>query len=254
MARPTCLYCGAPLPAGADAPAPEPAPVPPIVDRALLVLDLHQGDPGVLAEALGLSLFDARQRVSAGGYQLHRALPRVPAEEEAARLERAGLAVRLVSAEEATARGRPQVVRGGEERDDGLLLHTGEGSLRVTPGSLFLVVRGPITREYQTSPEVKRVRTATLEGAIASIHRHDDPRPLELDPLAFDFAAAAVPSLSSLLTILDWLARASPGTAVDDGFRRLTPALAPEQKEAAGRLSAAEALRAPRSASASDAR
>jgi len=250
MARPTCLYCGEPLPGGEALAAPPPPEPPPAAgDRALLVLDLRGADERVVAEALGLSPFDARQRVSAGGYQLHRALPPERADAESERLARAGLAVRVVPAAEAAARGRPLAVRGGGD-GDGLVLKTEEGPLRLGPGDLFLVVRGPITREYQTNPEVKRVRTATLEGGHRiHLHRASDPRPLEVDPLAFDFADAVLPSLSSLLTILDWLERAAPGTPIDDGFRRLTPALAPARAEVSGRLGAAEALRTPRGAS-----
>jgi hypothetical protein len=247
MARPTCLYCGEPLPEAAAAALAPPEPPPPAVaDRALLVLDLRGADASVLADALGLSLYDARQRVSGVGWQLHRALPQAQADEEAVRLARAGLAVRVVPPAEAAARSRPLAVRGGEG-GSGLVLHTEEGSLGVTPGALFLIVRGPITREYQTSSDVKRVRTATLEGGHRiHLHRAADPRPLEIDPLSFDFGDAVLPSLSSLLTILDWLEQAAPGTPIDDGFRRLTPALAPARAEGTGRLGAADALRAPR--------
>lgn len=262
MARPTCLYCGAAMPEGdalaappaaAPVPAPVPVPVPATDARALLVLDLRRADAAVVADALEVSPYDARQRVGSGGWQLHRALPQPQADEEADRLTRAGLAVRIVPAAEAAARGRVLAVRGGSG-EDGLVLHTDEGPVRVKGDGLLLIVRGPITREYQTSPVVKRTRTATLEGGHRiHLHRSDDPRPLELDPLAFDFGAAVLPSLSSLLTILGWLEAAAPTTPVDDGFRRLTPALAPARAEGVGRLSAAEALRAPRRSSAHEA-
>jgi hypothetical protein len=247
MARPTCLYCGAVLPAEALPAAPAPPETGPAPEaRALLVVDLRGADVDAVARALGVSPYDARQRVSGGGWQLHRALPPEQAEEEAARMTGAGLAVRIVPGADAAARARPLLVRGGDG-SDGLALRTDEGPLRLAPGALFLIVRGPITREYQTSTNVKRVRTATLEGGHRiHLHRRDDPRPLELDTLLFDFGDAVLTSMSSLLTLLGWLEQAAPQTPVDDGFRRLTPALAPARSEGTGRLSAADALRAPR--------
>jgi hypothetical protein len=246
MARPTCLYCGEPLPEPESPAAPPPAE-PADDGRALLVLDLRGADAAAVAEALGLSAYEAGQRVmGGGGWQVHRVLPMAQADEEARRLSGAGLVVRTVPAAEAAARSRPLHVRGGNGAE-GLVLQTDEGSLRVAGDAVFLVVRGLITREYQTSTNVKRVRTATLEGGHRiHLHRRDDPRPLELDSLAFDFGQATLPSLSSLLTILAWLDEAAPETPVDDGFRRLTPALAPARADGAGRLSAANTLRTPR--------
>ncbi len=245
LARPTCLYCGAALPAEAVSSAPA-APEPPAEARALLVVDLRGADVEAVARALGVSPYDARQRVSGGGWQLHRVLAPEQAEEEAARMTHVGLRVAVVPGADAAARARPLPVRGGDG-GDGLALRTDEGPLRVVADALFLIVRGPITREYQTSTNVKRVRTATLEGGHRiHLHRRDDPRPLELDTLLFDFGDAALTSMSSLLTLLEWLDLAAPRTPVDDGFRRLTPALAPAKAEGTGRLSAADALRAPR--------
>jgi hypothetical protein len=251
MARPTCLYCGALLPeAAAAAPVPASSP-PPVLARALLILDLRAVEPARLADALGVGSYDAAQRVRAGGYQVHRALPPAEAEVEAARIERAGVPVVLIPAEEAAARAGPLLVRGGACEGDALALSTDEGARRVTGADVFLVVRGPITRAYQTAQDVRRVRTATLEGGHRlHLHRHDDPRPLELDPLAFDFGDVPPTSLSSLLTLLGWLEQVAPLAPADDGFRRLTAALAPARPESKGRLTAAEALRAARTSGA----
>ena len=105
MARPTCLYCGAAFPEGAAAAPPPPAAPEPLPGgRALVVIDLRGADVERLGHALGLSPFDARQRVSSGGYQLHRALLPADADAEAARLRALGLPAHVVPPEEAAAR------------------------------------------------------------------------------------------------------------------------------------------------------
>jgi hypothetical protein len=96
------------------------------------------------------------------------------------------------------------------------------------------VVRGPITREYLAPARARRVRTATLDhGYRFHLHRHDDPRPLELDPAAFDFG---MPSLteSSLLLLSSWIEKAAAGVPVDDRFRREAAVLQPETPPTAG--------------------
>lgn len=249
--RPTCLYCGAPLPERTTgallAPAPPAAPPAPVTDRALVVLDVRGVDADRLAAALGLAPYEARQRAITGGYQLHRALPEREAEAEAARLSAAGLAVIVVPPEEAAERGRPVLAHGGERAPAALALQTNEGPVVLHGPDVFLVVRGPITREYQPGTEVRRVRTATLEGGHRlHLHRRSAPRPLEVDPLAFDFGVEPLTSLSSLLTVLEWIAAVAPEAPADDGFRRLTPALGPSGGPGGGRLSAAAVLDATR--------
>jgi hypothetical protein len=248
--RPTCLYCGAPLPGrtpgGLEAPLPAPPPAP-VADRAMVVLDLRQVGADRLADALGLAPYEARQRATTGGYQLHRALPAREAEAEAARLGAAGLVAIVVPAEEAAERGRPVLVHGGGREPEALALLTAEGPLVLRGPDVFIVVRGPITREYQPGTEVRRVRTATLEGGHRlHLHRRSSPRPLEIDPLAFDFGEEPLTSLSSLLTVLEWIAALAPEAPTDDGFRRLTPALGPSAGSGGGRLAAAAVLEASR--------
>lgn len=245
--RPTCLYCGAPLegaPGAALAVVPAvPPPPPPAGDRDQVVLDLRAADPVRLAEALGVAAFDARQRATAGGWQLHRALPPAEAEAEAARLTAAGLTAVVVPAQEAAERGQALVAHGGRAEADALALLSDEGPLRVRGADVFLVVRGPIAREYQPGAEVRRVRTATLEGSHRlHLHRLSTPRPVEIDPLSFDFGDEPLTSLSSLLTVLEWIAAVAPSAATDEGFRRLTPALGPSAGSGTGRLAAADAL------------
>jgi len=246
--RSTCLYCGTPLPGRTPgALAVPPAPPPPVADRAVVVLDLRQVDAERLADALGLAPYDARQRATTGGYQMHRALPEREAEAEAERLGAAGLVAIVVPAEEAAERGRPVLVHGGGPQPEALALQTAEGPLLLRGPDVFIVVRGPIAREYQPGAEVRRVRTATLEGGHRlHLHRRSSLRPLEVDPLAFDFGEEPQTSLSSLLTVLEWIADLAPGAPTDDGFRRLTPALGPSEGPGGGRLAAAAALDAAR--------
>jgi hypothetical protein len=250
--RSTCLYCGTPLPGRTPGvlPVPPPAaPPPPLADRAVVVLDLRQVDADRLADALGLAPYDARQRATTGGYQMHRALPEREAEAEAARLSAAGLAAMVVPAAEAAERGRPVLVHGGGPQPEALALQTAEGPVLLRGPDVFIVVRGPITREYQPGAEVRRVRTATLEGGHRlHLHRRSSPRPLEVDPLAFDFGDEPQTSLSSLLTVLEWIAALAPQAPTDDGFRRLTPALGPSAGPGGGRLAAASVLDASRGA------
>ena len=246
--RSTCLYCGTPLPGRTPgALAVPPAPPPPVADRAVVVLDLRQVDAERLADALWLAPYDARQRATTGGYQMHRALPEREAEAEAERLGAAGLVAIVVPAEEAAERGRPVLVHGGGPQPEALALQTAEGPLLLRGPDVFIVVRGPIAREYQPGAEVRRVRTATLEGGHRlHLHRRSSLRPLEVDPLAFDFGEEPQTSLSSLLTVLEWIADLAPAAPTDDGFRRLTPALGPSEGPGGGRLAAAAALDAAR--------
>ena len=244
--RPTCLYCGALLPGAAAGPleaTPPVLPPGPVADRAMVVLDLRAADADRLAAALGLAPYEARQRATAGGYQAHKALPAQEAEAEAARLAAAGLVALLVPPEEFAERGRPLVAQGGRRQPDALVLQTGEGPATLRGADVFLVVRGPITREYPPGAEIRRVRTATLEGSHRlHLHRRSSRRPLEIDPLAFDFGDEPLMSLSSLLTVLEWIASVAPGAPTDDGFRRLTPALGPSAAAGGGRLAAVFAL------------
>jgi hypothetical protein len=233
---------GAATPSTVVAPAPTPPPGP-VADRAVVVLDLRAADADRVAAALGLALYEARQRARVGGYQLHRTLPAREAEAEAARLTAAGLLALVVPPAEAAERGRPLVAQGGRRQPEAIALQTADGPVTLRGADVFLVVRGPITREYQPGTVVRRVRTATLEGSHRlHLHRRSSPRPLEIDPLAFDFGDEPLTSLSSLLTVLEWIAAVAPEVPTDDGFRRLTPALGPSAAAGGGRLAAVSAL------------
>jgi hypothetical protein len=112
--------------------------------------------------------------------------------------------------------------------------------LDVAARDVALVVKGPITREYQAVLRKRnKVTTATLEGGYRiHLHRRGDSQPVEIDPQAFEFAGGAPITGSSLLEIVGWVDGLA-GAAVDDAFRRETPALAPAAKATGRDVSAA---------------
>ncbi len=230
LARATCLYCGAPVdgaPAAAAAEAGPPVPS----GQALVCLDVTGVRDTDLAALLDLTSFEAGQRVRQGGWQLLRRLPSGEARREAARLSAGGIRTLTIPEEEAAV--TPRLVAGGRWQEEALVLH-GEGGERVVRGSdVLLVVAGPITREYQTASSVRRVRTATLApGQRYHLHPQETGAPLELDADAFDFQGHAEAAVSASLRLHAWIGRLAQGVPRDDGFRRLTPALAPAARPA----------------------
>jgi hypothetical protein len=238
VARATCLYCGRALPQEAveavrAATAVVAAEQP--VSRTLLVLDLHEASAEAVASALGASVYEAKQRMSRGGFQLLRALPPAEAEAEAERLTQSGLVVHRL--QEAEARLVPLAVRGGACSPDGTLSLRGEaGRVEVPAADVRVVVKGPIVRDYQTRPTRKALRLATLEpGYRFHLHRRSALPPVEIDPWAFEFGSGH--SGSSLITLAEWIA--DLGAPVDDHFRHEPPALSPAAPADAGLHAAA---------------
>ncbi|HSD67809.1 MAG TPA: hypothetical protein VLF95_13970 [Vicinamibacteria bacterium] len=242
VARATCVYCGAPLvreDVEAMPPAPHPPAAPPDGGRTLVVLDLAAVSAAGLARALDRPLYEAGLVARRGRLHLHRILEPASAEAEAERLAALGLDAVLLP--EAEARVRPLRALGGERGDASLDLRTEEGPLRLRRGDLLLVVRGPITREYQPSPRRRRVDTARLdEGYRLHLHRKDERRPVELDPASFEFGFAVTGS--GRLELDAWTEEVAADAPRDDGFRRLPPALGPAEPETGGALAAASSL------------
>jgi hypothetical protein len=245
LSRESCLYCGAALPRGpgpgpaASAP-PEAAAAP---GRVLIVLDLEGSTPETLARALEAPLYEASLLARRGGLHLHRVLDPAPAEAEAGRLAAAG--ARCVLVPEAEARARPVRALGGEPSGDGLALRTEDGPLAVRPGDVLLVVRGAITRQYRPAPRRRRVDTAGLdEGYRVHLHLRPDrgggTRPVEIDPAHFEFGFAVTGS--ARLEADAWVESVAGSAPRDDGFRRLPPALGPEEEPPRGALAAAGSL------------
>jgi len=208
-----------------------------------VILDLAAATTDTVGAALGLSRFESDQRVRRGGFQLHRIAALADARTEADRLTALGLRTAVVPEAEARAAARPVIVLGGQMESSGLALRTEEGKVGIEPSDLLLVVRGAITREYMAEPMARhRRRDVSLESSQRiHLHRRAVPRPLELDPGSFEFGGGGVDS--SMRRLSEWVAALGEHTTVDEGFRRLTPALAPAETEARGALSATEALR-----------
>lgn len=269
VARAQCLYCGAPLPVeaveqaaiaraelesapslregGAAVPGAERA----ATLRRLVVLHLSGADPRAVERGLSLSAYEAGQRVRRGGDQLHRVLPSADAETEAARLGAAGLRVTLLAEAEVLAAADPLVAAGGSMDDGGLVLRRGKERVAVRPDELLLLVKGPIAREYQARgdqarSELKKVRTAGLDpGYRFHLHRREDPRPVEVDPTAFELGPEQA-GQSVLLVLAEWMGAVARGAVVDDQFRFIPPALAVAEPT----TSAADVLQARRPESA----
>jgi hypothetical protein len=190
----------------------------------VLALDLQGADPGALCAALGLTALEAELRVRRG-LQLHTVLDPAEAEAEATALAGAGFRVHRLPEAETRKAAQPQLVRGGGLRDGCLVLRVEQGSLSLLSGSLLLVVKGPIVREYQTAGDVKRLRSASLDqGYRFHLHTWADLRPLELDPAGFEFDEPPL-SGSSLLELQGFVEAVTGRCPVDDSFRREPPAL-----------------------------
>jgi hypothetical protein len=252
VARAECLYCGAPLARGAEGPAPTPRP--PAGEpsrRELVLLDLAATATETLAGALGVSRYEAELLGRRGGLHLVRAAQPEGAAAEALRLRARGADPLVVP--ETEVRAPPLVCLAGERREQELVLRTTEGRATLAPGDTLLVVRGAITREYQATPERRRIAVARLEeGFRIHVHRRADERPLEIDALNFELGFAA--SGSVRLELDAWLEAVAGDAPRDDGFSRLPPVLGPAAPEPGGALAAAGSLAAARRAGSGDER
>ena len=238
MARPRCLYCGAPLDPGlvaaaarsAAAAVASPASGP---ARTLVCVRLDTATPASLTEGLGLGAFEVEQRRKRGGYALEIVVADDEAHREAERLRAAGLHVVLVP--EAEARTPCWTASGGAW--DGALHLQGEGRRDVARGSVLLVVRGPIAREYQAPDKKRKIETARLEsGYRFHLHLRDEPIALEIDPFDFGFPGGPPLSGSSQIEIQSWVDAVRGEAPDDDAFRYVTPALGLRKDEAARAL------------------
>ncbi len=244
-ARACCLYCGAPFPvplvaqAGSTPVEPAPAPSGDAIGRTLVVVELDGCAADALVGLVADSRYEGELLARRGGLHLHRILPEQRAERESERLRSAGIATVLVP--EAEARVPPLRAVGGERTQGGAGFRTEEGPCLISAGALLLVVEGSIARQRQASLQRRRLASAALdEGWRVHLHRLFEPRPIEID--SEDFEPGFAPAGSTRLELAGWLSEIAPGVPRDDGFRRLSPALAPSERARGGRLSAAAAL------------
>ena len=241
-ASPRCLYCGAELPAAPAPPASTTSgPEPPA--RTLVVVDLQEAPPEALVRSLGQSPYEAARRAERGGFHLHR----IAAPDDAVRVAEAlaaeGLRAWLVPEAEVRDTARPRPVRGGRRQEGALFLQAGDDRVRLAPADVLLVVRGEIVREYQSQPRGRKVQVATLEGGHRfHLHPVAGGPPFELDPGDFEFTEGEGVIAPTLRVLSFWVESLGPQAALDDNFRRLAPALGPEEASG-GALSAVEALR-----------
>ena len=251
MVRPKCVYCGRPLPPPlleavarsaekaiqeldrqlpTDSDAAE-ASLSEAPRRVLIVLDLRHAQAEALQGALGLSRFEAGQRLRRGGLLLHRIAPEAEARAERERLTAYGVTTVLL--DERPLLEEPVLVNGGALEPQRLRARTPEGRFDWTSDDLLLVVKGPIQREHQAeTTNLRRIKSATPSpGYRFHLHRRSDSRPLELDPDAFEFDLERGRAGSSLLRLQSWLDGLQPKPAIDDSFRLLPPALGAAQEE-----------------------
>jgi hypothetical protein len=245
LARPTCFYCGAALEGAPQAAPPESAATLAGAEpttRVLVLLDLDGAEPDTLAEALGVSSYEAGLLARRGGLHLVRALEPDAAEAEAERLRAQGAAAWLVP--EAEVRQPPLVCFAGERQGAALVLRTAHAPVTLERGDALLVVRGRVAREYQATAELRRITIASLEeGYRVQIHRRAETPALEIDALNFELGAAQ--SGSVRLEIDAWLDAVAGDAPRDDAFSRLGPVLGPEAPEkGGGALAAAGSLAA----------
>jgi hypothetical protein len=251
-ARRQCLYCGAELSAPAAAVRPRaPAsaavaggiPGSTLPERVLVVVSLDGVDAGRLAAAFSISPYEAGQWARRGGYHLHRAVAARDAAAERERLGGHGIAAFTLDEADVRAAAEPEPALGGHFDGDALRLRTPAGSADIAAPDLLLVVKGPVTREHPPRESPRFARTATLDpGYRFHLHRRERPRPVEIDPAAFDFGAHRARE-SSLLEIAGWMAALAASAPVDDGFRRVAPALAPSVPAEAAAARPEDALR-----------
>ena len=254
VARASCLYCGAELPpdrvptppSSPSSPTPGGPLTPPVapeerssLPRVLIVLDLESAPAEILGEALGLAAYEAELLARRGGFHLHRILGGELAEEEAARLRAKGLAVEMLP--ESEVRSQPLRALGGDRGEGRLDLRTEGGALTLRREELFLIVRGPIARQYQPTYRRRRVDIASLdEGYRVHFHRRSHHRPVEIDAANFEFGFTVTGS--TRLELDAWVDAIGAGVPRDDGFRRLPPAFGIAAPEPKGPLAAAATL------------
>jgi hypothetical protein len=231
LARPTCAYCGAVL-RTQDLVRPTESEVAPQTSvgtafgRELLVLSVNGKAREGIAQALGITLWEAGQVLRRGGDHLLGSYAVGEGDSACERLARLGF--RTLRIPEGEVRLVPRRALGGGWRDGRLVLHMAEGRvLEVQLQELLLLVLGPIARAFQTNAEPRKVRFHEVsEGYRFHLHLRESAPPVELDPEEFEFFREAL-VMSAILEMREWFACLPQGVTRDEAFRLETPALSP---------------------------
>lgn len=249
MARGTCVYCGTPLSdeireaaASAAQRVLQTTTLAGLESAALgrdsdrqkryLVIETAAQPAEVLAEACGMSIWDARQWQAASRYRLLRVTLEAQVGEPLSAIRAKGLNP-LVLHGDAVARARSPIPVESLDvtafpfqctlRED----PEGAVSRKALPESeIALVISAPIKRERQKEQR-SRVRQDTRmeEAWLVHVHLRSETRPWEIDPRRTAYEG---PGLASAhMRTLELVRRLSNVAPLDESFKNIVPALSP---------------------------
>lgn len=249
MARGTCVYCGAPLPedvreaaASAAQRVLQSATMAGLESAAMgndferqkryLVIDTTAQAAEVLAEACGMSVWDARQWQAASRYRLLRVMLEPQLSEALSELRAKGLNPLVVHGD-AVARARSPIPI--ESMDISAippqctLREDAEGTVsrkELPEPEIALIISAPIKRERQKESRSRLRQDTRLEEAwLVHVHLRHETRPWEIDPRRTAYEG---PGLASAhMRTLELVRRLSAVAPFDEAFKNIVPALSP---------------------------
>jgi len=249
MARGTCVYCGAPLPEDVREAAASAAhrvlQSPTLAglesaamghdherQKRYLVIETTAQPAEVLAEACGMSVWDARQWQAASRYRLLRVMLEPQVGEPLAALRAKGLQPFVVHGDVVAQARSPIPV---ESIDNSALpLHCTvreepEGVVsrkELSEPEIALIISAPIKRERQKEQRSRPRQDTRLDEAwLVHVHLRHETRPWEIDPRRTAFEG---PGLASAhMRTLELVRRLSVAAPFDEAFKNIVPALSP---------------------------
>ena len=249
MARGTCVYCGASLPleireaaASAAQRVLQSRTMAGLESAAMgndferqkryLVIDTTAQTAEVLAEACGMSVWDARQWQAASRYRLLRVMLEPQVSEPLSDLRAKGLNPLVVQGD-AVAQARSPIPI--ESID--ISAHPLQCTLREDPEGgtsrkelpepkIALIISAPIKRERQKELRSRIRQDTRLEEAwLVHVHFRHETRPWEIDPRRTAYEG---PGLASAhMRTLELVRRLSTVAPFDEAFKNIVPALSP---------------------------